>query len=403
MRFFYFLICSLLFFCTSCQLTPEEIIIKSLNKCQSIENGYYEMSYQVKYMGNPDTVNYTYKCHFSKLPNDTIYPSAFHYQLYENGEYLKDALYTGEYLVYFITKDSLGEIQSKTIWAEKMKSTSHNNILYTPLVGKKIAPFHIELDSTDQQTITIVGVENINGFSCYHIKTEIIEGSKEEKNTFVTPLRSEYHYWIDKQDFIPIQFSTAYDLLMNNDTMHQFNKFVLSNFELNNLEDMHHLELNSVPPFINLKEYATSDKIALLATGSDAPKWNLQSIDDEIFNLEDLKGELILLDFFYKGCLPCMKAYPEIQSLHEKYKDKGLQVFGIDPIDSKDEEMKQFLKDKEIGFTTLFADKKFAKEYNVSAYPTLYLIDRQGKILFANEGYGEGTKDKLENIIKKNL
>ena len=64
------LIGSLLF--TSCQPNAAEILKKSFKKCQSIENGYYEMTHYMKYMSGSDTSISSYMCYFKKLPDDTL-------------------------------------------------------------------------------------------------------------------------------------------------------------------------------------------------------------------------------------------------------------------------------------------------------------------------------------------
>src|SRR5262249_43663488 len=93
-------------------------------------------------------------------------------------------------------------------------------------------------------------------------------------------------------------------------------------------------------------------------------------------------------------------ALPALQSLHEKYKDKGLVVIGIDPYDDvKEDDMKNFLAKRGITYLTLFGAKEIAKEYRVSGYPTLYIIGRDGRIVKTEVGYGEETGTELGKII----
>jgi len=99
-----------------------------------------------------------------------------------------------------------------------------------------------------------------------------------------------------------------------------------------------------------------------------------------------------------------MLALPDLQDLHERYDEKGVQIIGINPYDTKeDDDIDNFLAKRGITYTVLLGGKDVAKEYNVSGYPTIYLIDKEGKILFTQVGYGAGTETKLEEIIVKNL
>ena len=96
-----------------------------------------------------------------------------------------------------------------------------------------------------------------------------------------------------------------------------------------------------------------------------------------------------------------MLALPHLEALHEKYKSKGLIVAGIDPYDKPDD-MKEFLGKRGVTYTILFSDKELPKQYQVSGYPTLYVINKKGKIVYSQIGFGENA-DKLKKIIRKTL
>ena len=186
--------------------------------------------------------------------------------------------------------------------------------------------------------------------------------------------------------------------------MYQFEKNVLRKYELNNLKDETPLSLSSVPPYIRLKDYVPYKRPELLPNDTIAPNWSLLSLKDDTISLSDLKGDLVLIDFFYKSCHPCMLALPALQNLHEKFESKGLRIVGIDPFDTKEEDdIDNFLAKRGVTYTILLGGKDVAKEYHVSGYPTIYLIDKKGKTIYSQVGYGEDTEDKLEEIIKENL
>jgi peroxiredoxin len=227
---------------------------------------------------------------------------------------------------------------------------------------------------------------------------------ENDSTEMIKTLRNENNYWISKQDYIPIQYSIAYDLVMNNDTMYQFEKNVLTKHDLNYINDETQLKVASIPSYINLKDYTPHKSPELLPKGTIAPNWSLISLKNKTVNLSDYKGELVLIDFFYKACYPCMLALPALQNLHEKYNSKGLKIIGIDPYDTKEKDgIDNFLAKRGVTYTVLLGGKDVAKEYHVSGYPTIYLIDKEGKIIFTQVGYSEDTEDKLEKIIVENL
>ena len=400
---YYLLNLSFLFFhvASFCQ-EPKEILKQSLNSCQSIQNGSYEMTRYFKFMDDKDTSKHSYKCSFKKLKDDSIYSSAFHYKTLFNDSFLIEAIYTGEDLVKASSRDSTATIMSKSLWAKEIKSYSNNYKFYTPLTDKKCNNMPTKSDFTDSRfAFKLIGIENINGKFCYHIQTNKLP-ENDSLNDLVT-LRQEYHYWINKKDFIPLQYSIAFDLVINNDTMYQYEKNVLDKYEINNLKDKNYLTIYSIPANYKVKDFIPFKSPELLKNGTIAPDWKLLSFNDEKVCLKKFEGQVVLVDFFYKACYPCIKSLPTIQALNEKYKNKGLQVIGIDPYDKKEDGIKIFISKHGITYIVLLSGKEILRDYHVSAFPTLYLIDKNGKIIFAQMGYEKGMEENLENLIKMNL
>ena len=393
----------LLLFCfKSFGQDAKEILKQSYDKCQTVQNGSYQMTSFMKYMSDTDTSKSSFNCSFKKLKVDSLYSSAFHYTTMWSDSTTFEVLYTGDDFVTATSMDSTATIMSKSVWAEEINSFAHNYKFYSPLTNKESAPLPHGDDFTDNQHVfKFIGEENLNGVLCFHIQVnEIPENDSTEA---MKTLRQEYHYWIKKEDMIPIQYSIGFDLVMANDTMYQYEKIVLNKYEINNLKDENILTLNSLPTHYKMKDYVPYKSPDLLKKNTIAPNWELLSLTDEKISLESLQGQLVLIDFFYKACYPCMQALHLLQALSEKYKSKGLRVIGIDPYDNKDDDIASFLSKRGVTYTVLLGGKDVAEDYHVSGYPTMYLIDKTGKIIFIQEGYGKEVDDVLDEIIKKNL
>jgi thiol-disulfide isomerase/thioredoxin len=190
---------------------------------------------------------------------------------------------------------------------------------------------------------------------------------------------------------------------MNNDTMYQYEKDYLNKYEINNLNDQSILTLTSIPTGYKVQDYVPFKNPIPLPKDSLAPNWKLLSLSDKEISLTDFKGRVVLIDFFYRSCYPCMQALPALQALHDKYHDKGLTVIGIDPYDKKDDNLSSFLAKRGVTYTVLLGGKDVAKDYRVSGYPTMYLIDKNGKVIFNQVGYGKGIEYLLEKVILDNL
>lgn len=384
----------------------KQILEMSFQKCQTVKNGYFEMSRKIKNMTETDTFTSRFKCYFKKLDHDTIYPCAFHYtEFYKDKEkrsqiLMRGKMYTGEDYVS-VNVDSTAVVMSKKNLAKEIMAYRNKSTLYTPFTSSESSPIPSEMDFVDDQyTFLYIGDEIIKEKTCFHIRVfkipEVID-SLAFKTSMV-----EYNFWINKADSIPIQYSERYDFIMNNINLHKYEKFVLNKYELNNFKYDSILTLRSIPASCNIIEYAQHATRDLLPINKKAPDWNLESTSGEILSLTGLGGQIVLIDFFYKGCYPCIKALPDLEAIHEKYKNKGVKLIGMD-IGDKKEEMTDFVKKHGLKYTVLLGSEDIAKSYLVLGYPTIYIIGRNGKIIFSQAGYANNTRETLEEIIKKNL
>jgi peroxiredoxin len=134
------------------------------------------------------------------------------------------------------------------------------------------------------------------------------------------------------------------------------------------------------------------------------PSFTLPDLEGVTWHSDSLKSGLLLLDFWYRACKPCLKAMPSLESLHQKYGPQGLLVLGINGSDSSSE-LKTFLNSRQIHYNSLLDESHiFAKRIRVSCYPTFFLIDAASKkVLFIKRGYSDQTEAELEALIKTQL
>ena len=214
----------------------------------------------------------------------------------------------------------------------------------------------------------------------------------------ISCIRSEDFIWIDKQDYLPIQYSSVFDIVQGQDTICQYSLSKLLAFDT--ALDESRLTLESIPEQVNLSNIEPYVEPEPLAEGTVAPDWSLPTLTGDTVRLADLRGKVVLLDFFYKACGPCRAAMPFLQSIHEKYKDRGVILLGIDPYDDPvKDEMADFLAKRSVTYTVLFSDRELSNSYHVSLYPKLFFIDHDGKIAKVQSGY----HPTLEAIIEEQL
>lgn len=140
----------------------------------------------------------------------------------------------------------------------------------------------------------------------------------------------------------------------------------------------------------------------LLTVGSSAPNFTLRSPDGKQKTLKDFKGRVLILDFWGTWCVPCRKTMPILQGLHERYSKNGLTVVGISVAD-READPAAFMKRMGLTYQLLLNGDSAAKQYKAVLLPTLYVIDKSGKIVYRQAGVGEDDKAQLTKIVEKLL
>jgi hypothetical protein len=262
MKIYHGLTLIILFVLSSCSKNPEALLKKAQERCQSIQNGTYEMTREVKYMTGREIVSSNFICSFKKLESDTFFNSVFHYTQYlkdadlGDSTYRRDVIYSGEFLLTSSYADNTAELISKTNYPDRIKAMTRNYFFYQPFTSKNGDPLIRNSDNKSKIKYKYIGEERINEQDCYHLKVE--ETPLNTNAQYLQSTRTEYNYWLRKDDYTPIQYSMQNDYLMNNKSLVEYDKYVLTKFEINNLKDESFIELSSIPANIKVKEYGNT-------------------------------------------------------------------------------------------------------------------------------------------------
>lgn len=138
-----------------------------------------------------------------------------------------------------------------------------------------------------------------------------------------------------------------------------------------------------------------------------APNFTAQNIHGKSVSMENMKGKVILIDFWASWCAPCKKEFPELQKLAERYKDSDIVILAIN-IDKKRENADAFLV-KQIPIPQkmmilLDPESKVVSSYGARAMPTSFIIDKSGIIKYVHLGFREKDPNQwiteIETLLK---
>lgn len=120
-------------------------------------------------------------------------------------------------------------------------------------------------------------------------------------------------------------------------------------------------------------------------------------------DLNQYKGQVLYIDFWASWCGPCAKSFPFMNEMHRQLKDRGLQIIAVN-LDENPDDAKAFLAKMPAEFTVL-ADltKQCAKDFDVKAMPSTYIIDKQGVVHHIHMGFKPGEAQALKSIVDKLL
>jgi thiol-disulfide isomerase/thioredoxin len=137
--------------------------------------------------------------------------------------------------------------------------------------------------------------------------------------------------------------------------------------------------------------------------GKKAPAFEMKTLDGQDVKLADLKGNVVLLDFWATWCGPCREALPHVQSLanNTEMTEKGLKVFAVNLREGEDK-IQPFMTENNYTFTVpMDREGSVANSYKVQGIPTQVLIGRDGMVKKVFIGWGgEQQAAELDKAIE---
>jgi thiol-disulfide isomerase/thioredoxin len=384
----------ILLFFSAVQLTAQSdtlafsILKKTKSAIESIKTMRYDVDYYAYYEDNEGNEHKKAKVQIKRVPDD----------------------------LQFLIQDSLAAF-------------SDNGLLYQKIIWKDSTLTFMTKEQSKKYTIgakrdyTIEAYSYINRLSAYYLGIlhepvqEVVFDSKPcYKLVFykdfihrVDTNRIFYTYFIDKATFLLIK-EEWYAKYAGQKEVRE-----LYNIDINpNLSDaIFDVHLN-LPSYISVKPYVEPSNIfgdsvrimvaepskPFLSPNTPSPDWALQDIKGNTIRSKDLKGKVVLIDFWFIACDPCKKAIPSLKQLYADYKDKGLVVLGFNTLDLSTFKIQAYKTQYAIDYPLVLCTENVTKSFRVEAFPTFCLLDKEGKIVENHEGFSLESSSKLSEKIK---
>lgn len=144
----------------------------------------------------------------------------------------------------------------------------------------------------------------------------------------------------------------------------------------------------------------------LVKDGAPAPLFEAERFGGGSFSLADTKGKVVLLDFWATWCGPCVEEMPSLFKVANDYESRGVVLVAADRIESDSKAaVGVFLSDQKLtpdeNAIVVFASEDVLDRYQVHALPTLFIVDREGRIAGAHQGFmkEEQLRAEVERVL----
>ena len=127
--------------------------------------------------------------------------------------------------------------------------------------------------------------------------------------------------------------------------------------------------------------FSSRAPVSRQAVGGGAPDFRLPDLSGKEVSLSDFKGQVVLVDFWATWCGPCQEELPDLIALHQKYKDKGFTVLGVDMDAMGKKVVGPFVEDNKIPYPVLLSGADAPPGYDIAGLPAAVLVDRKGRLV----------------------
>ncbi|WP_299212512.1 TlpA disulfide reductase family protein [uncultured Aquimarina sp.] len=376
----------------SCNQTDKEILEETIEKLNILET--LEYNTRVIFLPKTDDRNNIFiaNCYYDFTSKDSLLGAKYHFVSKDGDEQVFD----GEKMFYSSAKEE------RVLYENVPKDYQVKSSIYGL---RSILEIRNVLPELLQDVTIMIKKEDtiVNDLICYKFDFEIPDRYVSQTGLDRVPDDMKnyifnYQLIISKENKLPVYVKTK------NSESDQIITASLSDFKVPAKRDDIVWSYKRFPEgYLTMSEgeYYKRKRMNMESNiGKKAPDFTLPTLAGDTVSLSRLENKLTLLEFWFPNCGGCVEAVPHINEMQQKYKEKGLDIYGIEFTRPNDKGLKKYVEKQNIEIPTLYLGKDTASSYGTSAAPTFVLLNEQKEILYIHMGL---EKKALIKMIEENI
>jgi peroxiredoxin len=135
-----------------------------------------------------------------------------------------------------------------------------------------------------------------------------------------------------------------------------------------------------------------------ISPGQRAPEFTLNDFDGNAVSLTDLRGQVVMLNFWASWCGPCREEMPDMQRVYDDLKDDGFTILAVS-LDQSQDDARKFIDENGFTFLVVMDDAAVADMYEVTGIPKTLIIDRDG--IVRQVRVGQLNESSLRQLVEE--